>query len=309
MNIYWRDFFEVRLKNRLHAPFPFYLNDDRKNIVMILGINVILILFMVMFGFKGSLRLDKILTSAALNFIVLTIHIIVLPKLFPKAFDAVHWTLGNYISFTIWQIIIIGAVIGVSIYWIYPHHPDSTLWESILETYRQVAKYSLVLIVILTMFLRNIMLQQSLRDAIKANQELEKIETLKKKDQHKILQSNLVTIYSDTSEIFSLNLPGLLFVEADDNYSTFFWNEDGSIQKKLLRVNLKNVEGQLNNSFILRCHRSFIVNINAISHVTGNANGYKLNIRDTDFSIPISRAKGKEVIGKIRQLLNVIELY
>lgn len=262
---------------------------------------------MVTFNIRGFLRTDKILIAAVLTFITLTFHIIVIPKLFPAAFDALQWTLGKYIIFTTWQLIIMGAVIGFTMHWLYPHS-DKTLWESTAITYRLLATYSIVPTVILTMFLRNIMLQQSLKDAITANQELEKIETFKEKE-NKVVHSNVLTIYSDTTETLCLNLPELLFVEANDNYSTFFWREGVSIQKKLLRINLKNVESQLNNSFTLRCHRSFIVNINAISHITGNANGYRLNIRNTDFSIPVSRAKGKEVIEKIRQLLNVIELY
>ena len=120
--------------------------------------------------------------------------------------------------------------------------------------------------------------------------------------------STLVTLYSDTSESLTFNLPDLLFIQADDNYSTVIWNEEGTIQKKLLRVNLKNLESQLNNSFTLRCHRSYIVNVNAIAAISGNTNGYKLKINGSDFSIPVSRPKGKEVMEKISQLRNIMEL-
>jgi DNA-binding LytR/AlgR family response regulator len=50
------------------------------------------------------------------------------------------------------------------------------------------------------------------------------------------------------------------------------------------------------------------VNVNAISDISGNTNGYKLQILDTDFFIPVSRPKGKEVIEKIQQIRNVMEL-
>jgi DNA-binding LytR/AlgR family response regulator len=97
-------------------------------------------------------------------------------------------------------------------------------------------------------------------------------------------------------------------VEADDNYSTITWRQADGIQKRLLRINLKNIESQLDNSFALRCHRSFIVNVNAISAISGNTNGYKLRIQGTDFAIPVSRPKGKEVMEKISQLRNMMEL-
>jgi RNA polymerase sigma factor (sigma-70 family) len=67
-----------------------------------------------------------------------------------------------------------------------------------------------------------------------------------------------VTIFSETSETLTFNLPDLLFIEADDNYSTVVWKNGHGIEKKLLRVNLKSIESQLNNSFTLRCHRSVV---------------------------------------------------
>lgn len=307
MNIYLPSFLKVDFKEKLQTPFPFYFNDIGKNVLMILSLSIFLILFMATFNINGALKTEKILTAAVLIFIILTFHIIVIPKLFPVVFDAVHWTLGKYIIFTTWQLVIIGALIGCTMHWLYPH-PGITVWAATARTYRLLVPYSIVPLAVLTMLLQNTMLRRSLKDAIIANQELEKIKTFKDKEP-RVSHTNVITIYSDTSETFCLNLPELLFVEANDNYSTFVWKQGASIQKKLLRINLKNVKQQLNNSFTLRCHRSFIVNVNAISHITGNASGYKLNIRDTDFAIPVSRPQGKEVIEKIKQLLNAIELY
>ena len=73
-------------------------------------------------------------------------------------------------------------------------------------------------------------------------------------------------------------------------------------------MNLKNVDTQLVNIFIVRCHRSFIVNINSITHVSVNTNGYKLSSRDTEITVPVSRSKGKEVIEKIHQIKNFTEI-
>ena len=152
------------------------------------------------------------------------------------------------------------------------------------------------------------MLQQNLQSALAANQQLEKIKTLKKEVTVNPNATSPIVLHSDTSETLSLHLPDLLFIEADDNYATVVWKNGQGIQKKLLRVNLKNLETQINNSFAIRCHRSYIVNVHAISNITGNTNGYKLQILDTEYLIPVSRAKGKELIEKIQQLRNVMEL-
>jgi hypothetical protein len=50
------------------------------------------------------------------------------------------------------------------------------------------------------------------------------------------------------------------------------------------------------------------VNINAISNIIGNTNGYKLVMADLDVTIPVSRPKGKEVIDRIQQWRSMMEL-
>ena len=122
------------------------------------------------------------------------------------------------------------------------------------------------------------------------------------------LRGLLCPVEFDPHALVDAEQIGPLFVEADDNYSTVNWREENGIRKKLLRINLKNIETQFSNSFTLRCHRSYIVNVNAISAISGNTNGYKLKITGTDFSIPVSRPKGKEVMEKISQLRNMMEL-
>ena len=95
---------------------------------------------------------------------------------------------------------------------------------------------------------------------------------------------------------------------ANDNYSTVYWKQHEQVAHKLLRINLKNLETQLDNSFALRCHRSYLVNIHAIESLTGNTNGYKIKLQHCEETIPVSRQKGKELMARIRQLKSLMEL-
>ncbi|MFZ6010140.1 MAG: LytR/AlgR family response regulator transcription factor [Bacteroidota bacterium] len=301
---------DLNLKERLNTPFPYYMNDDRKNVVLILCISLFVIAFMSAYKPVGhlneELNLPKISIFSAVTFIVLFVGIIVLPKIFPATFDPMRWTLQKYLIHKVLNCVAIGAVcVEVDVLYICPEKP---LGDIIIHAYSQVALIGIIPATFMTLFLKNKMLHENLQQAILINRELEKIRTLKK-DLTKPGHSN-ITIYSDTSETLSLNLPDLLFIEADDNYSTIYWmTNDSLVQKKLLRVNLKNVESQINNPFTIRCHRSFVVNIHAISSITGNTNGYKLRIKETEHYIPVSRPKGKEVMEKIGQLKNMMELY
>jgi DNA-binding LytR/AlgR family response regulator len=111
-----------------------------------------------------------------------------------------------------------------------------------------------------------------------------------------------VTIRTDTHEILELNLADLWYVAAEDNYSRVFWKENEQMQERLLRITLKNLEPQLEEPGITRCHRSYLVNLAQDYEVRGDASGYLLVSREIDREIPISRSRGKEVTGMLRAL-------
>lgn len=295
----------MKVWNILNESFPYYLNDDRKNTLLVAGLSLFVVVFLITFHPMHLEHIKKISLIGLVTFAMMYGNIVLLPRLLPGLFDAVNWTIGKYILFTIWQLAIIGAVGSTALY-ATGFYPDKNVWEISRRFYPNMIMYGSITIILVTIVLRNAMLRDNLRNAIHANQELEKIRNLKQSVQ--INESvSYITIYSDTSETVKLHLPDLLYVEASDNYSTLYWKNGNGVAKKLLRVNLKNIETQLNNSYTIRCHRSFIVNINAITHVRGNANGYKLSVRDTEFTVPVSRTKGQEVIEKIRQIRNLVE--
>jgi hypothetical protein len=298
-----------RFGDWLNAPFPFYLNDDRKNFLLVTVLSAFVTLFLFLFKTESEFEfanglewLHGLITFGALQF-----NLLILPRIFPALMDPTTWTVKKYIFFNLWHLVLIWAIATVFEKMFFC--PLDMGWLTVARhTMAQVAIKGIIPIALCTLFLKAQLLQQSLREAIRTNQELQKIQVLKREAKEANKTASQITLYSDTSESLTFNLPDLLFIEADDNYSTVMWKENGTLQKKLLRVNLKNLESQLDNSFTLRCHRSYIVNVNAISAISGNTNGYKLKIYGSDFSIPVSRPKGKEIMEKISQLRNIMEL-
>ena len=72
----------------------------------------------------------------------------------------------------------------------------------------------------------------------------------------------------DSIELFA---ESLFYIESSDNYSTIFYEKAGKLQKELLRSSLTRLESQISSESIVRCHRSFIVNLDKVEKVTGNA--------------------------------------
>jgi len=101
---------------------------------------------------------------------------------------------------------------------------------------------------------------------------------------------------SNKRENISLLINNFLYITSADNYIDVYYLEANAIKHNLLRNTLNNIEKQIsNNQSIHRCHKSYIVNMSKVDSVLGNASGYKINLKNTDLLIPISR-KYKENI-------------
>ncbi len=113
-------------------------------------------------------------------------------------------------------------------------------------------------------------------------------------------KDRIVLIKTDTKEELEINLKNLLYIEAQGNYSKVVWIDDDRLIEKLFRVTLKNIEDQIVDSNIVRCHRSFIINTKVKYTILGNSNGYRLKSKLLKHTIPISRRLGKEIVSKLK---------
>ncbi len=101
-----------------------------------------------------------------------------------------------------------------------------------------------------------------------------------------------------------LRLPAadLLYIESADNYSNIVFLRQGVVCRHLLRSSLWRLETQLQPDFILRCHRTYIVNLRQVQSTEGNAAGYRLKISGLDTVLPVSRSYGPQVMTRLRTL-------
>jgi hypothetical protein len=93
----------------------------------------------------------------------------------------------------------------------------------------------------------------------------------------------------------------LFYIESTDNYATVvFRRQDGQLCRQLLRGSLSRLEGQIGPDFVVRCHRSFIVNLHRVQSVSGNAQGYKLHLDAFGLVVPVARRFTEPVVGRWR---------
>ncbi len=114
-----------------------------------------------------------------------------------------------------------------------------------------------------------------------------------KKNKEKTYNHKLFLHIKGDSKKGNVTIPveNFLYIQSNKNYSNIYYVEKEKITSKTIRVSLNKLEKQLKNySFIFRCHKSYIVNKNQVAKITGNARGYKFEIKnDPKIQIPVSR--------------------
>lgn len=113
-------------------------------------------------------------------------------------------------------------------------------------------------------------------------------------------RQNLLKISAQNTELI-MNEKDFLCVQSMENYCTFYFLENNSVQKTLIRISLASVLQQIETDSVKKCHRSYIVNLGRVKNLKGNAQGYKLILPEIDFEIPVSRSFISSIIPQLQQ--------
>ena len=104
-------------------------------------------------------------------------------------------------------------------------------------------------------------------------------------------QIRRVTLRGEGKDTLELNPGEILFIESVANYVEIWYFEDGELRQKRMRSTLKAMEQSLAEySYFVHCHRAFMVNINYITHIEGNAAGCQIQMMSIQKCIPVSKA-------------------
>ncbi len=95
---------------------------------------------------------------------------------------------------------------------------------------------------------------------------------------------------TSSKTIFDIPTKDILYIESLQNYISIYYTKSTDLQKKTERATLKSCVAQIENTDLIKCHRSYIVNRSKIENVSGNAQGLKLKLVEVAFLVPVSRS-------------------
>jgi hypothetical protein len=149
---------------------------------------------------------------------------------------------------------------------------------------------------------QNRLLKINLENAKLMNSGIENLQKENKLEKNEIQNDELILVSENEKDRLILQPSQLLYIESADNYSNVVFTENGSKKKILMRSSLKRIESQLNSGFIMRCHRTFIINLKNVKSIEGNAAGYKAYFPESEIIIPVSRNYSNAVLERLKSV-------
>lgn len=96
---------------------------------------------------------------------------------------------------------------------------------------------------------------------------------------------------------------GILYVGANDNYVNVYYLDNDKVGYTMLRNNLKTLEKQLDAYGIVRCHRSYMVNLHRVTIISREKDGMYTTLDSNAVSrIPISKSYSEEVMKRFSEM-------
>ena len=106
-----------------------------------------------------------------------------------------------------------------------------------------------------------------------------------------------LVLTGDGKKSLSLSFDEVIFIESHQNYVEIY-TVGGA--KHLVRSTLKKIEQQVDGTTLVRCHRTYVVNIRHVVKSTGNAHGLTLELAGADRKVPVSRSYVPVILNNLK---------
>jgi hypothetical protein len=111
-------------------------------------------------------------------------------------------------------------------------------------------------------------------------------------------KQNLIHFHDDKGTLrLSIKFSKLYYIEAADNYVNIYYENKGKISRFLLRKSLKSIEDTYKEYPLIRCHRSYIINVDKVKVLKKEKDGTYLDFDYGEINvIPVSKTYSQNII-------------
>ena len=276
-----------KFREIIKQPLPLNLNIV-KNIFGSITFGAFVFFFLIIFKPFGLQALSgKVLITVTSGYgLVTTGYLMIHSIIMATVLHEKNWTVGKEIINTL----IIIAMIGLCNYLYHSIYSyQNLILIELAEFQLETLLVSFLPISFITLLRQNILLKRHIKEA----EEINRRKDCRFSDNR---DDKLVTISAQNPRNdFSCNCNDILFFHALDNYVIIHFIKDSSYIKEIIRTTLKKTKEDLNEyPNFYHCHKSYIVNLDKVINVSGNAQGLKLHFDYINEIIPVSRQLHQE---------------
>ena len=125
-----------------------------------------------------------------------------------------------------------------------------------------------------------------------------RLEAQKEHREQQMAGQEVYNFYDEKGDLrLSARPESVYFLEAADNYVVIHYLSLGKMEKLMIRNSLKNIEWRFRDRGLIRCHRSYIVNLNLVHLMRRQENEVVMDMGDDRVPlIPVSRTYATEVM-------------
>lgn len=295
----------MSLTRILREPFP-YNYTGTGNIRSAAYFGVFITAFLLLFQpfeldrFDTARLIVIALLYGAVTFACIIICNIIFPRLFPAMFKEAEWTTGKQILFIMLTVLLVGIV---------NYLVSPLLVNTKLNLYYAFWFQGITLAIaslpvsLYILFRQNRLLKKFSEEArlLESKLEQKKKEFPEKPEPVNTREQNKLTLTSDyQDENISLWPHELYLVESASNYIKIYHKQNDKLVYTIIRSTVKKTEELLHPYLnFFKCHRSYIINLDKVEHVNGNAQGFKVKIENHETLIPVSRNLNTEFSDKL----------
>lgn len=277
----------------LNEPYPadFYLSGSFK---VALAIGTFVSVFFFLFKPFGLASLPPVVqTKLYLGYGLVTCLAIflndaVLPRLMPKIFREKNWKIWKNILFISWMTvnIAVASYLLTRIGFRAAGFPaDYTSFSYVLAATFIIAVFPTTVITLVKM---NMLLRQNQKISAETNP---LIHAHRETRAAAVKPARRVEILAENNrDVFRVGLDDLIYISAEENYVELFLKTQ-KLERRLIRSSLSRTEEQLKPFYprLFRCHRTYMINVDKVVDVAGNAQGLKLTMEHIPTPIPVAR--------------------
>lgn len=276
----------------LFQPYPLISFNEgvRRNIFFSLFLTLFLLIFrpfgLMVYSYEESYIIAG---YGIVTFLTILMADYVSTHFLSRVFNEENWRVYKQLLYTLCVLFFLGITNYIYAYFI-GAFPGTI--PGFLKVQLYVLLSCIVPVLLVVMWRQNHLLKKNLQEAKELSADL----PVKESDSdvvNKQVVSEVITFTGENkNDSVSVSADHLVCIVSKENYIEIVWQEASTIKKSLLRSTLTRAEDTLaGDHHFFRTHRSYLVNLNKVISVDGNAQGYRLTMEGMTETIPVARGR------------------